>query len=166
MNKIVVSDTTAITHLAKIGALDLLQKLYMEILIPEAVFSELSQVKKTQPGALQVLNSKWIKVVKIKNQTVVAKLTKHLDLGESEAIALSMELQSDVLIIDEVAGRSVAKKLGRNIIGMVGVLLEAKKKGYIASVRPYLDKLRATGFRLGEEVYQLALKLSQESQAK
>ncbi len=50
MNKIVVSDTTAITHLAKIGALELLQILYIEVLIPEAVFIELSQVKKTQPG--------------------------------------------------------------------------------------------------------------------
>ncbi|WP_444996373.1 hypothetical protein [Aliikangiella sp. IMCC44359] len=56
MNKIVVSDTTAITHLAKIGSLDLLQKLYLEILIPEAVFSELVQAKKTQPGTLQILN--------------------------------------------------------------------------------------------------------------
>ena len=50
-----------------------------------------------------------------------------MDLGESEAIALSIELQSDILIIDEVAGRSIAKKLGRNIIGMVGILIEAKK---------------------------------------
>lgn len=165
MNRIVVSDTTAITHLAKIGALNLLQKLYVEILIPEAVFSELSQVGKTQPGALQVLNSKWIKVVKIKNQAVVNKLTRHLDLGESEAIALSIELQSDILIIDEVAGRNVAKKLGRNIIGMVGVLLEAKKKGYIQSVKPYLDKLRATGFRLGDDIYNLSLKMSNEAQA-
>ncbi|GAA6168252.1 DUF3368 domain-containing protein [Sessilibacter corallicola] len=164
MSRIVVSDTTAITHLAKIGELDILQKLYMEILIPEAVYTELTQVKKTQPGALLVLNSKWIKVVKIKNRAVVTKLSKHLDLGESEAIALSIELQSDVLIMDEVAGRNIAKKLGRNIIGMVGILLEAKKKGYIVSVRPYLDKLRATGFRLGEEIYQLALKISQESQ--
>lgn len=166
MNRIVVSDTTAITHLAKIGALNLLQKLYFQILIPEAVFSELSQVRRSQPGAMQVLNSSWIKVVKIKNKSVVEKLTKHLDLGESEAIALSLELQSDVLIIDEVAGRNIAKKLGRNIVGMVGVLLEAKKKGYIDSVKPYLDKLRRTGFRLSEEIYQLALSLSQEEKFK
>ena len=166
MNKIVVSDTTAITHLAKIGALELLQKLYNEILIPEAVFSELSQVKRAQPGALQVLNSRWIKVVKINNYAIVTKLTKHLDLGESEAIALSLELQSDVLIIDEVSGRNIAKRLGRNIIGMVGVLIEAKKKGFIFSVKPYLDKLRATGFRLGEDLYRTALKLSDEIQVK
>lgn len=79
---------------------------------------------------------------------------------------MSIELQSDVLIIDEVPGRSIAKKLGRNIIGMVGVLLEAKKKGHILSVKPYLDKLRATGFRLGEDIYQTALTLYQESQVK
>lgn len=163
MEKLVVSDTTAITHLAKIGELNILQLLYKEILIPEAVHSELSQVKRTQPGALQVLNSKWIKVVPIKNRTVVDKLLPHLDLGESEAIALSIELHSDVLIIDEVAGRSVAKKLGRNIIGMVGVLLEAKKKNYIKTVRPYLDNLRRTGFRLSDDLYQLALKSSGEA---
>jgi hypothetical protein len=166
MNKIVVSDTTAITHLAKIGALTILQKLYFEILIPEAVLSELAQVKRTQPGALQVLNSSWIKVVKIKNQAVVNKLTRHLDLGESEAIALSIELQSDVLIIDERAGRAVAKKLGRNIIGMVGVLIEAKNKGYIQSIKPYMDKLRNTGFRMSEDLYQMALNTADESKNK
>lgn len=166
MKRIVVSDTTAITHLAKIGSLNILQKLYAEILIPEAVFSELSQVRKSQPGALQVLNSRWIKVVKIQNNTVVEKLKKHLDLGESEAIALSIELQADVLIIDEVAGRNIAKKLDQNIIGMIGVLLEAKKKGYILSVKPYLDKLRTTGFRMGEDIYKLALEMSLESQSK
>lgn len=165
MHKIVVSDTTAITHLAKIGSLNLLRNLYSEILIPEAVYSELSQVNKTQPGALQVLNAKWIKVVKIRNQNVADKLSKKLDLGEAEAIALSIELKSDVLIIDEVAGRSIAKKLGRNIIGMVGVLLDAKNKGHIQSVKPYLDKLRTTGFRLSEDIYQLALKMSHEAKA-
>ena len=77
---------------------------------------------------------------------------------------MSVELQSDVWIIDEVAGRSIAKKLGRNIIGMVGVLLEAKKQGHITSVKPYLDKLRNTGFRMSAELYQMALNASQESQ--
>ncbi|MDP5208122.1 DUF3368 domain-containing protein [Microbulbifer sp. 2205BS26-8] len=166
MNRIVVSDTTAITHLAKIGALHILQKLYGEILIPEAVVSELAQVKRAQPGALQVLNSPWIKVVPINNQTVVNKLTRHLDLGESEAIALSLELDADVLIIDEVAGRAVAKKLVHSIIGMVGVLLEAKKKGHVTQVKPYLDKLRSTGFRLGEDIYKLALTRAGEAQNK
>jgi predicted nucleic acid-binding protein len=164
MTRIVVSDTTAITHLAKIGALNLLQKLYGEILIPEAVSSELAQVKLIQPGALQVLNSNWIQIVEIKNKTIVNKLTKHLDLGESEAIALSIELNADILIIDEVAGRAVAKKLVHSIIGMVGVLIEAKNKGYVPAIKPYLEKLRNTGFRMSEGLYQLALRTANESE--
>lgn len=165
MPRIVVSDTTAITHLARIGALHLLQSLYTEILVPEAVATELAQAKRTQPGALQVLNSRWIKVVKIRNPVVVGLLSRHLDLGESEAIALSIELHADVLIIDEAAGRATAKKLVNSIIGMVGILLQAKRQGFIPAVKPLLDQLRSTGFRLGDEVYRLALETAGESTA-
>ena len=166
MNRIVVSDTTAITHLAKIDALDILHKLYGEVLIPEAVASELAQVKRTQPGALQVLNSYWIKTVKIRNKAIVEKLARRLDIGESEAIALSIELNADILIIDEMLGRTVAKKLVHSIIGMVGILLEAKKKGLINAVKSYLDKLRDTGFRMSDELYQLALRKAGESDSR
>lgn len=163
MTRIVVSDTTAITHLAKIGALNLLQHLYTEILIPEAVAAELTRAKRTQPGALQVLNSVWIKTVPIKNRHVADKLNQRLDLGESEAIALSLELGADVLIIDEAAGRSVAKRLVNSIIGMIGILLLAKKRELIPAVRPYLDRLRSTGFRMGDEIYEHALATAGES---
>ncbi|MFS1525732.1 DUF3368 domain-containing protein [Microbulbifer sp. 2304DJ12-6] len=157
MNKIVISDTTALAHPTKIGALHIPQKLSGEILIPTAALSELAQVKRTQPGALQALTSPWIRVAPINNQTVVSKLTQHLDLRESEAIGLSLELNADVLIIDEVAGPTVAKRLVRSIIGMLGVALEAKKKGHVAQVKPYLDKLCSTDFRLGVDIYKLAL---------
>ena len=162
MKRIVVSDTTAITHLAKIGALHILKTLYSEILIPEAVFNELSAVKRTQPGAIQVLNSNWIKVTPLKNAAIAAKLKVHLDLGESEAIALAVEKDADVLIIDEVAGRVEAKKHVKKIIGMIGVLLEAKKVGIIVSIKPYLIQLRNTGFRMGDELYEFALKAAGE----
>ncbi|WP_299944483.1 UPF0175 family protein [uncultured Microbulbifer sp.] len=128
INRIVISDTTALTHPTKFGALHILQKLSGEILIPTAALSELAQVKRTQPGALQALTSPWIRVAPINNQTVVSKLTQHLDLGESEAIGLSLELNADVLIIDEVTGPTVAKKL-----------------------------VHSTDFRLGEDIYKLAL---------
>jgi hypothetical protein len=163
MHRIVVSDTTAITHLAKIGHLHILQKLYTEILIPTAVYSELSQVKRTQPGALQVLNSPWIKVISVSNQAVIAKLNSRLDLGEAEAIALALEQNADVLIIDEVAGRAVAKQLGRKIIGMIGVLLEAKSAKIISEIRPCLEALNRTGFRMSSALFDLALQQAGES---
>lgn len=163
MTRIVVSDTTAITHLSKIGALHLLRALYTEILIPEAVANELAQAKRTQPGAMEVLNASWIKVVKIQNPAIANKLSRHLDLGESEAIALSLELNACVLIIDETKGRATAKKLVNSIIGMVGILLQAKKQGRISSIKPYLDKLKKTGFRMSDDIYGLALKTAGES---
>lgn len=162
MLRIIVSDTTAITHLAKINALDLLKSLYSEILIPQAVYDELTKQGETQPGAIQVINASWIKVVTVTNPVVVAKLMTRLDLGESEAIALALEKNADVLIIDEIAGRAVAKKLVNNIIGMVGILLEAKNAGLIKAIKPYLVNLRATGFRLSDDLFQFALKEANE----
>jgi predicted nucleic acid-binding protein len=163
MRKIIVSDTTAITHLAKINLLGMLHALYEEILIPEAVHYELSQVNPAQVGALQVLNSPWIKVVAVKNRIVVTKLQSTLDLGESEAIALAIERKADVLIIDEVKGRAVAKQLVTKIIGMAGVLIEAKKLGVIQSIKPHLLALKSTGFKIGDDVIEYALQVAGES---
>jgi hypothetical protein len=163
MKRIVVSDTTAITHLAKINALIILRQLYNEILIPEEVYNELCQAKRTQPGALQVINSPWIKVIPINNYAIAAKLKQRLDFGESEAITLAIETNADVLIIDEIAGRMVAKKLVNKIIGTVGALLEAKKSGIISSIKPYLIQLKKTGFRISSELFELALSQAGES---
>ncbi len=157
MHRIVVSDTTAITHLAKINALHILKCLYHEILIPDAVYNELTKAKKTQPGALEVINASWIKVTPIKNQIIAAKLKAGLDLGESEAIALAIEQNADLLIIDERKGRIVAKPLVHNIIGMAGILLEAKKAGIISAVEPYIIQLKNTGFRMHNDVFDFIL---------
>lgn len=162
MHRIVISDTTAIIHLAKINALYILKSLYQEILIPQAVYDEIARGQKTQPGVLQVMNSGWIKVVPIKNMAVARKLQAHLDLGESEAIALALETNADLLIIDEKLGRDVAKSLVNKIIGVIGVLLEAKKLGIIPAIEPYLVELKKTGFLMSKDLVDLALKQAGE----
>lgn len=162
MHRIVISDTTAIIHLAKINALHILKSLYQEILIPQAVCDELVRGQKTQPGMLQVMNSGWIKVVPIKNTAVARKLQAHLDLGESEAIALALETNADLLIIDEKLGRDVAKSLVNKIIGVIGVLLEAKKLGIIPAIESYLVELKKTGFLMSKDLVDLALKQAGE----
>jgi len=115
------------------------------------------QGRKTQPEILKVENSDWIKIFKVKNRSLVNKLQRHLDLGESEAIALSIQMNADLLIIDERRGREIAKKAGRNIIGTVGVLVKAKKEGKISEISSYLKRLKATGFRMSEDLYKRAL---------
>jgi predicted nucleic acid-binding protein len=163
MHRIVVSDSTAIIHLSRINALNLLRSVYSDILIPQAVRDELLAGGHAQPGVLAILNAGWIKVVPVRNSAVVAKLRAHLDLGESEAIALAVETSADVLVIDEKLGRSVARPLVNRIIGMVGVLLEAKKLGHITTVEPLLTQLRQTGFKLGDDVFNYALAAAGEA---
>jgi len=160
--KILVSDTTAITHLAKIGALHLVHQLYMKIYIPEAVYLELTAHGNRVPGAKEVASYPWIKTQKVKNVEKVRSLSKFLDPGESEAIVLAKEIMADLLIIDEKIGRVHAKAAGLNITGMIGILLLAKEKKLIPKVKPYLDKLIATRFKLSMKLYNQALSMTGE----
>ena len=160
--KIVVSDTTAITHLARIGALNLVHQLYMTIFIPEAVYLELTSHGSNIPGANEAKSYPWIKMQKVKDKRRVDLHSKILDLGESEAIALAEELHADLLIIDEKIGRTYAKSLGIEITGMIGILLLAKERKLITSVKPFLDRLMATKFKLNIRLYNQALELAGE----
>jgi predicted nucleic acid-binding protein len=157
---LVVSDTTAITNLLKINLLDLVRKVYREILIPQAVYEELSKL----PNQKKIIdNAKWIKIKSIKDESLAQKLRSRLDPGESEAIVLALELKSDILIMDENAGRRIAKEYGLTIIGLLGILIGAKKRGYIKSVKPHMiDLIENHGFRISESVYNQVLKLAKE----
>ena len=134
--KIVISDTTAITSLEQIGHLDLLHDLYHEIIIPNAVYEELQiyHVALCKP---------WIRVEKVQN---ISLLPDNLDDGEAEAIALAEELEADLLIIDERKGYKEAEKRGIEVIGLLGILLVAKRKKLISSLKPILSTLKNIGF--------------------
>ena len=91
------------------------------------------------------------------------RLTKDLDRGEAESIALALELNADLIILDEREGRHIARRLGLNVIGVLGVLLEAKHKNHIDKVQPQLDLLRQkAGFYLSDSVYTKLLTLANE----
>lgn len=100
----------------------------------------------------------------VRNADAVSTMRQFLDPGESEAIALAQELNADLLIMDERKGRLHAKTLGIAITGMIGILLLAKERGHIPAVKPYLDKLLATQFKLGMGLYSQALQAAGEMQ--
>ena len=124
---IVVSDTTPLISLMKINQLHLVKDLYGEIVIPEAVYNELTTNEKFSKEATEIMTSNFIRKVVISDSKEVAMIQKYsgLDLGESEAIAYSEEVGADLLMMDEVRGRAVAKQIGLTIIGTLGILRHA-----------------------------------------
>ena len=82
--------------------------------------------------------------------------------GELEAISIAIELKADLLIIDEKLGRIVATNIGFDITGLVGILITAKNKNLILSVKDALDKVILLGCRISEKLYNIALKSCNE----
>jgi uncharacterized protein len=162
---IVISDTSAITNLAAIQCLQLLPQLYNQVTIPEAVYRELAEIDPPVPGTLEVQTAPWLRVKQLVNRAVVERLQVEvrLDPGESEAIALALELGADLLLIDERRGRAEADRLGVKITGLLGILVEAKQKNLIVAVKPLMDALIFTSdFRVSSALYNRILDIVDE----
>jgi len=163
---IVVSNTSPLTNLAAIGQFDLLHRLYGQLRIADGVWEELNAKGKRWPGCDEVSQADWIGRHTIQNRALVTALRRDLDRGEAETIALALELSADLVLLDEKEGRHAAQRLGLRVLGVVGILLEAKANGAIDKLRPHLDVLRQTaGFYLSSSLYQYALALAGESEA-
>jgi len=154
----VVSNSSILISLSSINKLSLLKKEFGEIYIPEAVWREVVEEGKGQAGAEEVENSDWIKTVKVKDQNLVSALNEILDLGESEAIALALKLSCNIILLDEKEARVMAAKYNLKPLGTIGILILAKKKKKINSLKIELDKLiNEGGFRISPEIYKKAL---------
>ena len=161
----VISDTSAITNLAAIHNLQLLLQLYSQVMIPEAVYRELADIDPPVPGTLEVQRASWLEVREIVNREVVERLQDEvrLDSGESEAIAVALELNADMLLIDERRGRAKADRLGVRITVLLGILVEAKQKNLIVAVKPLIDELIAKSeFRVSSALYSQILNVVDE----
>jgi uncharacterized protein len=141
----------------------LLQELYGTIIIPQAVYQELTSAGDTIPGATEVQTFNWIQVQQATNRTLVNSLLNQLHQGESEAIALAIELQADWLLIDEELGRKVAANNQLKFTGILGILIEAKQRGLIPSVKSVLDNLiNQAEFWVNEALYNRVLQMAGE----
>lgn len=152
---IIVSDTSSISNLLQIGLIDILHVLYGEITITPAVRRELYRLPDQEKQIEQI---DWIKVKTPQDQGMVVQLLEKIDLGEAESIVLAMEEQAKYLIIDEYKGRMIADSLGIKIVGILGVLIQAKKREAISAVKPHIDQLIEIGFRLDKKLIEKVLK--------
>nr|WP_278003375.1 DUF3368 domain-containing protein [Nodosilinea sp. TSF1-S3] len=121
---------------------------------------------KLVPGAIEVQTLPWIQVQNIGNVQKVADLQasqNNIDLGEAAAIALALELNAELLLMDERRGRTLAQNCGLNVTGLLGVLLQAKRKGLIPLIKPIIDELiDKADFRLSKHLYMTVLEAAGE----
>jgi uncharacterized protein len=153
---IVVSDTSPLTALLSIGAADLLPQIFREVVIPEAVRHELLRSHSQLPS--------WLRVEAVRISANVRQYARIVDVGEAEAIELAKELHADRLLIDERKGRRLAMQEGVPVIGLLGVVLLARRSGLIPSARALLQRLQLeAGMYLALDVREAALKTVGES---
>ena len=158
---IVVSDTTPLITLMKAGQLQLLQILFGEVLIPNAVYQELTSNQAFQNEIDLIRTSNYIKIVSIQDQDTVSLFSRAtgLDKGESEAIIYSDEHNADLLLMDEAAGRKVAMNMGLTITGSIGVLIEAYKRNALSrgEFETAIETIRLSNRRISERLLDYAL---------
>ncbi len=164
---IVVSDASLLIALARVGRLDMLPTLFGRVFIPRAVAQEIEVGGKA--GSELLKQAAWIHIVDLQSQELAEELSSlhrnnvKLDKGEAQAIALALELDADYLLMDERRGRRVAESLGIDLIGVLGVLALAKRKGLLPEIRPALDALLRAGFRISNDLYRFVLEDADEA---
>jgi len=141
MDRLIISDTSCIIALTKINKLDLLKELYQEIFITTEVHKEFG-------GWLP----DWIIITDVKAKHKQKELENRLDKGEASSIALALENDNSTLIIDEIKGRKIAQSFKIDIIGTIGVIILANKKGLISDVIGTILQLVNKGFRLSDSL--------------
>lgn len=152
---IVVSDTSPVCYLVLVGQIDLLPRLYGQVVIPQAVQNELVDAR--SPVQVQQWISQppdWLKVQPVSLSPDTA--LEILDWGEQSAILLVEQLGADLLAVDEMVGRRMARSRGLRVIGTLGILEEAGRLGWI-NLPFVLEQLRQTTFRVSEQLIQQIL---------
>ena len=151
MRKVIVSDTSCLILLDKINRIDLLSKLFKNVTVTQIVADEFGNIL---PDFISIENPV--------NQKYQSILETFLDKGEASSIALCLEKDKCLLIIDELKGRREAEQLKIDITGTVGIFLLAKQLGYIDSVSTELQKLQKTNFRISDSIMEYAIKQAKE----
>lgn len=151
MHRTIISDTSCFIILSKIGELDLLKKLYGQITTTSDIAEEFGE-----------LLPDWVSIEKVTDQYRQRILELQIDRGESSAIALAMEIQNCTLILDDFKARKIARNLGLTFTGTIGVIIKAKLNGIIPSIKPFIEKIKDTDFRISAEIELQALKEAKE----
>ena len=156
---IVVSDSSPLITLARIGRLALLADLFDKILVPSAVYDEVTVAGRGRPGAEESRRASWIESTKVDlaEHPEVARLCGGLGAGEAEAIALAASLRADLLLVDERKARNVAQSVGLALAGTIGLLEAGYRRGAVDDLRRAYVALLRQGIRVELKMLQNSL---------
>lgn len=143
-----VSDASPLIFLAKLQHLDLLYGLTDEVYIPAAVVVEIRAKPDLATQALNDALQQHIQQWTVEDQTSVELLRADLDLGEAEVIVLAKALQAERVVMDDLDARRFARRVGLRPVGTLGILLAARRRGQIASLKDEIERLAEHGFRV------------------
>ena len=156
---ILIADASPLIALSLCDQLNLLELLFDEIALPEAVFNEINIPDK--PEAAKIINFVRDRIRPVDLSDFIISVP-NLGRGELEAMALYKKIHADFLLVDDKKARQIALYNNIKVVGSLGVLLLAKRKGIIEKIRPFLDILHASSIHLSSELYQHVLKLAGE----
>jgi len=159
--EIIIADSSPLIGLGRIGQLGLLPLIARHVVVPRAVYAEVTTSRTNAPGASEVLAQPWIEV-RDADPAIVAPLLILVGKGEAEAIALAQRESSAILLLDDLRARKFAVRLGLRRMGTVALLGRAKREGLIPKLKPTLDALVASNIFIRQELIDEALKESGE----
>ena len=151
MHRTIISDTSCLILLANIGELDLLHEVYGQIITTIDIANEYGE---KLPD--------WVEIKEVKDKYRQRILEMQIDKGKSSAITLALETSDCTLILDDYKARRMAEQLHLSYTGTIGVIIKAKLLGLIPSIKPLLDKIRQTNFRVSVDIELQALKEANE----
>ncbi|HET9225315.1 MAG TPA: DUF3368 domain-containing protein [Thermoanaerobaculia bacterium] len=153
-----VVDTSPLIFLAKLDRLDILSRSADQIVAPPAVLQEIEEYPDAASERIDDATKTWLSVKPVTDRRLVDVLMADLDAGESEVIALALELEAERIVLDDLDARRLAQRLGVAPVGTLGLLLAAKLRGEIQSLRAEIDRLRQAGFRVSPALSQAILR--------
>lgn len=151
MPKIVISDTSILILFHKIDEFDLLRKVYQEIITTPEIAEEFGEILPN-----------WIKIQPVSDKKYQEFLSTQIDLGEASALALAAEYNDVLILLDDLKARKLAIRLNFKITGTLGIIHKAKQLSIIEKVKPLIDKLLITDFRISNQIIEELLKLNNE----
>jgi predicted nucleic acid-binding protein len=142
-------NTSPLILLSKIGLLDLLRAGDLPVIVPQAVLNEIARHGPTDQTVLQVLSAGWLQIVP--DPPIPPRLvTTRLGSGELAVIALALAQPGSEVVLDDLTARRCARESGLSVQGTISLVIQAKHRGAIPSVRPVLDQLRGMGMYLSD----------------